>query len=204
LCRGDQEAHSSAMAPRVAPPRPVAEPVLADPPVDPVAPTDAYRKAPRTFQCRESLWEAMSELSRELECSVDYLLNESIKMYLRSRPAPSPARPVVPTPPATPVPPAPVLPAARLVVSCEGQRLVVDKDRFFIGRGKTSADLVIADGNVSRQHAMIEQVDGHYFVVDMGSTNGVYVGAQAIARKAILHNDVITICDHVVSFTYEP
>lgn len=198
------------MAPRVAPPRPAAEPVLANPPVDPVAPTDAYRKAPRTFQCRESLWEAMAQLSQELECSVDYLLNESMKMYLRSRPAPSPTRPVVPPPPATPVPPAPpappapVLPAVRLVVSCEGQRLVVDKDRFVIGRGKTSADLVILDGNISRQHAMIERLDGQYFLVDLGSTNGIYLGAHRVARKAIAHHDEVTICDHVVRFSYEP
>lgn len=164
-------------------------------------PTDAFRKAPRTFQCRESLWEAMSELSRELECSVDYLVNESMKMYLRSRPAPSPPRaPPVP-PPTRPEPPPS---AARLVVTCEGQRRVVDKDRFFIGRGKTSADLVILDGNISRQHAMIERVDGHYFVVDMGSTNGIYLGPHRIARKAIAHQDEVTICDHVVRFTYEP
>ena len=49
----------------------------------------------------------------------------------------------------------------------------VTKDRFIIGRGKQSSDLTIKDPNVSRQHAMIEFLNGQYYIVDMGSTNGV-------------------------------
>ncbi len=83
-----------------------------------------------------------------------------------------------------------------------GQRFVVNKDRFIIGRGKQSSDLTIKDPNVSRQHAMVEFLNGQYYMVDMGSTNGVEYNGQRIARKAIAEGDLFRICDHEVRFTY--
>src|SRR6201999_2386799 len=77
-----------------------------------------------------------------------------------------------------------------------GQRYVVNKDRFIIGRGKQSSDLTIKDPNVSRQHAMVEFLNGQYYMVDMGSTNGVEYNGQRIARKAIAEGDLFRICDH--------
>ena len=83
-----------------------------------------------------------------------------------------------------------------------GQRFVVNKDRFIIGRGKQSSDLTIKDPNVSRQHAMVEFLNGTYYMVDMGSTNGVEYNGQRIARKAIAEGDLFRICDHEVRFSY--
>ncbi len=83
-----------------------------------------------------------------------------------------------------------------------GQRFVVNKDRFIIGRGKQSSDLTIKDPNVSRQHAMVEFLNGQYYMVDMGSTNGVEYNGQRIARKAIAEGDLFRICDHEVRFSY--
>jgi neural Wiskott-Aldrich syndrome protein len=83
-----------------------------------------------------------------------------------------------------------------------GQRFVVNKDRFIIGRGKQSSDLTIKDPNVSRQHAMVEFLNGQYYMVDMGSTNGVEYNSQRIARKAIAEGDLYRICDHEVRFSY--
>ena len=76
------------------------------------------------------------------------------------------------------------------------------KDRFIIGRGKQSSDITIRDPNVSRQHAMIEFHNGTYYIVDMGSTNGVEFKGQRIARKPIEEGDSFRICDHEVSFTF--
>ncbi len=84
----------------------------------------------------------------------------------------------------------------------QGERYTVTKDRFVIGRGKQSSDLTLKDPNVSRQHAMIEFQNGVYFMVDMGSTNGVEYNGQRIARKQITEGDVFKICDHELSFTY--
>ena len=92
--------------------------------------------------------------------------------------------------------------AAQLSVLYGGERLLVNKDRFIIGRGRQSSDLTIKDPNVSRQHAMIEFLNGTYYMVDMGSTNGVEYNGQRIARKAIAEGDLFRICDHEVRFSY--
>jgi pSer/pThr/pTyr-binding forkhead associated (FHA) protein len=89
-----------------------------------------------------------------------------------------------------------------LSVIYQGEKLPVTKDRFVIGRGKQSSDLTLKDPNVSRQHAMIEFQNGVYFMVDMGSTNGVEYNGQRIARKQITEGDVFKICDHEMRFTY--
>ena len=90
----------------------------------------------------------------------------------------------------------------QLSVVYAGERTPVTKDRFIIGRGKQSSDLTIRDPNVSRQHAMVEFLNGQYYMVDMGSTNGVEYNGQRIQRRPISEGDVYRICDHEVGFTY--
>ena len=46
---------------------------------------DPNRKTPRQFQCRDYLWDSFEQLSTELECSIDYLINESMRHYLRAQ-----------------------------------------------------------------------------------------------------------------------
>lgn len=43
------------------------------------------RKTVRAFQCRDYLFEIFDRMSSELECSVDYLINEAMREYARSR-----------------------------------------------------------------------------------------------------------------------
>jgi hypothetical protein len=288
--------------------------------------SDPNKKSPRTFQCRDMLWETFEQMARELECSVDYLINEAMKQYARQRSyggrtpypnagpqtggreseqrpqerggypsnapppmapppqsmrgGPDPRRGGLPAPPprgggglpAPPPPPrgggiqsgmgmqppprmgtggmptgmqgrsqppsaprsapppipgrAPSMPpipnesrdarggggggyngaaqtqGATLSIIYQGEKHGVSKDRFVIGRGKQSSDLTLKDPNVSRQHAMIEYQNGVYFMVDMGSTNGVEYNGQRIARKQIAEGDVFRICDHDLRFTY--
>lgn len=125
-------------------------------------------------------------------------------------PGPPPAPPGPPPGPPPPAPtPAPGGPAAGgipgaipLFAYYGGERFIVNKDRFIIGRGKQSSDLTIKDPNVSRQHAMVEYLNGQYYMVDMGSTNGVEFSGQRITRKAIGEGDQYRICDHEVRFSY--
>lgn len=258
-------------------------------------------KTIRSFQCRDSLWERFEQMARELECSVDYLVNDAMKQYARQRgyggasvsipasrsvqppavpfaapvpppqysaappvpafnppPAPPPpptyvtqapptvARPGFPAPPppapvinysgAPPVPPppfgapppppvgfnapppppappapgrgpasparSPVPPRRGMYVYYGGERFVVNKDKFIIGRGKQSSDLTIKDPNVSRQHALVEYADGRFYMVDMGSTNGVEFGGRRVQRQAINEGDVFRVCDHELRFSY--
>jgi hypothetical protein len=268
---------------------------------------DPNKKSARTFQCRDVLWETFEQMAQELECSVDYLVNEAMKQYARQRsyggvrtpqppppgrgaaeqsgqhagvppvaappprtlsraatmparpgsslplpppraglPAPPPAArrapsqaalaappvaaaarsmPAVPhqhTPPGRSIPPplprasrAALMgggsstngavgsaPGSTLTLVYNGERYPITKDRFVIGRGKQSSDLTLKDPNVSRQHALIEFHNGVYFMVDMGSTNGVAFNGQRIARRQIAEGDVFRICDHDLQFTY--
>lgn len=70
---------------------------------------DQNKKTLRQFQCRDYLWEIFEQMSAELECSVDYLINEAMRQYARSRnygvrtPGPGASRP----PGGQPIPSAP-------------------------------------------------------------------------------------------------
>jgi len=263
---------------------------------------DQNKKTTRTFQCKDALWQKFEQMAKELECSVDYLVNDAMKQYARQRgygaaagspsipppmaapppssgPAPSSsglgapppmpppaappkiappaapgkrgAAPPVPPPPAAtsqagappplplpgsqlpaptrraPGPPPPPMPSggarsmpppppgrsatpapapggagAKLTISYQGETFPVTKDRFIIGRGKQSSDLTIKDPNVSRQHAMIEFSNGQYYIVDMGSTNGVEYNGQRVQRKVISEGDSFRVCDHELKFSF--
>lgn len=119
-----------------------------------------------------------------------------------ARPPPLPAPPPRSMAPMTmPMPHAPSMPRVqerRLVLSYQGRQHSVDKDRFLIGRSKTQADLRLDDPNVSRQHAVIEKVGSAFYLVDLGSTNGVHIGGERIARRAVADGDVITITSHEI------
>src|ERR1700690_4152852 len=60
---------------------------------------DPNKKTPRSFQCRESLWQKFEQMARELECSVDYLVNDAMKQYARQRGYSGTARPSDASPP---------------------------------------------------------------------------------------------------------
>lgn len=81
----------------------------------------------------------------------------------------------------------------RLLLTHNGRQVEVDKDRFLLGRSKTQADLRLEDPNVSRQHAAIERVGSAWYVVDLGSTNGIFVNGQRVARRALADGDLIVI-----------
>jgi len=229
---------------------------------------DPNKKVTKSFQVRDALWQKFEQMSKELECSVDYLINDAMKQYARQRgygaaatggpgpsiapaaPPPASASPPVPPPPpgaghsrapvapppapppkrgaAAPPPPppgasarkgAPPPPLGRsappakgasahpagmnLTIHYQGEAFQVTKDRFIIGRGKQTSDLTIKDPNVSRQHAMIEFSSGQYYIVDMGSTNGVEFNGQRVQRKVINEGDTFRVCDHELVFTYD-
>ena len=85
---------------------------------------------------------------------------------------------------------------ARLAILYQGQSVDVTRERWIIGRSKSQADLRVDDSNVSRQHAAIERVNGVWYVVDLGSTNGGWVGGERVARRALVDGDVIEITTH--------
>ncbi len=79
-----------------------------------------------------------------------------------------------------------------------GQVYALDGTEHVIGRG-TEADIWVEDGGVSRRHARIAcRSDGRYFVEDLGSTNGTFIGAQRVQVSEIRPGDRIQIGPHVM------
>src|SRR5947209_8009349 len=79
-----------------------------------------------------------------------------------------------------------------VTLTVDGTRHEVDKRRIVIGRSKDS-DLQLADANVSRHHAELRQEGSAYWVVDLGSTNGMEVNGKRIKRAKLRQGDTITL-----------
>jgi len=73
------------------------------------------------------------------------------------------------------------------------QRLVVDRDRFVLGRSAREAHFPLRDPNVSRQHAIIERTPGGWVIVDMASTNGIHLNGVRVTRAPIRAGDQLEI-----------
>jgi pSer/pThr/pTyr-binding forkhead associated (FHA) protein len=113
-----------------------------------------------------------------------------------ARPPPPPPQ-SLPSPPGarahrvTPPPP-PARPVA-IALRSPHERVVVDHERFVIGRNARDAHWVVRDASVSRQHAMIERGADAWYVVDMASTNGVSLNGSPVTRAALRPGDVLVI-----------
>jgi pSer/pThr/pTyr-binding forkhead associated (FHA) protein len=92
--------------------------------------------------------------------------------------------------------------AGTLVLVFNQQPIAITKDQFIIGRKHAGSDLVIKDGNISRQHAAIIRRNGAYYLKDLGSTNGVTFRGARIDHKRIDEGDIFSICDYELRFTY--
>jgi hypothetical protein len=68
-----------------------------------------------------------------------------------------------------------------------GERWKLTQDRFIIGRGP-ECDLVVADRQVSREHAQIRKSDSGYLLEDLGSKNGTHLNGVRINAPAILQD----------------
>ena len=73
-----------------------------------------------------------------------------------------------------------------------GQTLTLDRDVTTIGSvaGNT---VLLTDTGVSRKHVGIKRLDGGYELADLGSTNGVYVNGEKVARRKLEVGDVIRV-----------
>lgn len=63
------------------------------------------------------------------------------------------------------------------------ERIVINKDRFTIGRLGNMVDHVIADGTIGKLHAEIKSRDGDYYLIDLNSKNGTYINGERIASN---------------------
>ena len=199
--------------------------------------TDQNRKTLRSFYCRDYLWELFEVMTRDLGCSMDYLINEAMRHYARSRnyslaapqyrSEPEPMEDLPLNAAAAPTPPPlvrsgapsrrrpPPLPSKAgeaavpsrqrptLYLIFNGQRYRIDREKFVIGRGSQETDLTIRDGNISRKHSAIIFHNGHFFIKDLDSTNGIEYNGKRIEHKRIEEGDTFYLCDYEIRFTFQ-
>jgi hypothetical protein len=73
-----------------------------------------------------------------------------------------------------------------------GQTIGLDREVTTIGSvaGNT---VLLTDTGVSRKHVGIKRLDGVFELADLGSTNGVYVNGEKVARRKLEVGDVIRV-----------
>jgi pSer/pThr/pTyr-binding forkhead associated (FHA) protein len=76
-------------------------------------------------------------------------------------------------------------------------QFVFDQSLVTIGR-RGESDIPIKDPAVSGAHAHITFVDDSFTIIDLDSTNGVYVGGQRVEQQSLKNNDLITIGEHLL------
>jgi len=73
-----------------------------------------------------------------------------------------------------------------------GSVFPIIQPRVFLGRG-SAMDVQVKDSEVSRKHAMIEVRDGEVVIVDLGATNGIWVGGERAEEVEIENHGEFTI-----------
>jgi len=84
---------------------------------------------------------------------------------------------------------------------------VIDGTRYYplakavisIGR-RLENDLVVDDPRVSRNHARLQAIEGHYVLFDLDSTGGTFVNGNRIVQTIIYPNDSISLGGVTLTF----
>ena len=84
------------------------------------------------------------------------------------------------------------VPAEVVTLDANGKQHRIDKGNVVIGRSK-DCDIRIADPNVSRRHAEVRQEGAAYWILDLGSTNGLTVNGRRQQRAQLQNEDRITV-----------
>ena len=76
-----------------------------------------------------------------------------------------------------------------LLLGMDGQSHEIGPSGLTIGRDAANALVLALDSRSSRRHAQIEQVDRHWFLVDLQSRNGSYLNGRRVQRRKLVSGD---------------
>ncbi len=79
------------------------------------------------------------------------------------------------------------------------EKRVLQKRRCTIGRGETN-DLTLDDAAASREHAVLEEKGGRFYIEDRNSRNGTLLNGQRITTHALSDGDEIRIGEYRILF----
>ena len=94
-------------------------------------------------------------------------------------------------------------PPDKVALVAGDRRFEIGKPRVVIGRSQ-GTDIRLHDPNVSRRHAEIRQEGPAYWIVDLGSTNGLEVNGRRVERAKLEPGDSITVGESTLVFSREP
>jgi hypothetical protein len=81
---------------------------------------------------------------------------------------------------------------AQLVALSDGPNILLDKPIMLIGRHQ-ECDIQIPSRKISRKHCCIAQVEDHFVVRDLCSTNGIRINGNRVNEGALKAGDELTI-----------
>src|SRR5437870_673841 len=86
----------------------------------------------------------------------------------------------------------------RLTLYPNGASIEINRPDMVVGRHADS-DVRLHLPDVSRKHCRFHFCDGHWHVLDLNSTNGVFVNDVPVDRAVLRHRDLVRIG----SYTFE-
>jgi len=161
------------------------------------------KRAGREVELDEPQWRALEALAERLGVDRASLVRQAVHALLQFHGAlPPPGPPAGGRDAAT----RRVLAAARdleqglgegpqvlTILGPAGPLATVRGDRFLIGRGR-HCDLVLGSAKVSREHAVIRREADGWWIEDLGSSNGTWLGRVRVERHLIADGDEFSIC----------
>jgi len=75
------------------------------------------------------------------------------------------------------------------------QQVKLTRSKFLIGRADSN-DVTIDSPAVSRHHALLIRQGGSILLIDLNSTNGVFVNSKRVTSRVLRHDDVISLGNH--------
>ncbi len=89
---------------------------------------------------------------------------------------------------------------AAVVNSETGETFLLCADRITMGRSRNN-DIRIDDRSVSRSHAILTEKDGKWYISDIGSTYGTFIGTRKITQPVQLRDgDIIKLSEVKLKF----
>ena len=82
-----------------------------------------------------------------------------------------------------------------------GREFVLSGSSARIGRSR-ECEIQMDLASISRQHAVVEEVDGRFYVRDLGSRNGIRLGDRPVAQAELHDGAEITVGEVLLRFRY--
>lgn len=111
-------------------------------------------------------------------------------------------KPKAPPPTQAAAPEAPEPGRELVTLTVDGKQHEVKQRRVVLGRSR-DCDIQLSDTNVSRRHAELRQEGASYWMVDLGSTNGMEVNGKRVKRVKLRDGDTVTLGETDVVFSRE-